>query len=151
MSQTSHTNAEPDLAGLDEYFADLREAWASGDARRYADLFTQDATYVIFAGIASVGRDAIARDHEPVLTKWQRGTRMSMNVLERRVLAPGVVSVLTEGGIGKGARLPLDKLQTFTLVRTADGWRCAAFQNTKRNRLFVAMNARAMRKLKGRG
>ncbi|WP_407358717.1 SgcJ/EcaC family oxidoreductase [Microbacterium sp. LTA6] len=133
-----------DAQEIDAFLAEMRDAWASGDADRYASMFTEDAVYVIFVGIASLGRKAIARDHEPVLTKWQRGSQMSMRVLDRRLIAHDVAVVLTEGGIGTRARIPHDKMQTFTLVRTADGWRCAAFQNTKKNRLFIRMNERAM-------
>lgn len=75
--------------------------------------------------------------------KWQHGTRMSMSVLDVRVYPGDVAIVLTDGGIGKGARIRHDKVQTYTFVREDDRWRCAAFQNTRRNRLFAAVNARA--------
>lgn len=40
--------------------------------------------------------------------------------------------VVTIGGIGTGATIPYDKLQTYTLRRDPTGhWRCAAFQNTE--------------------
>ncbi|GGD83505.1 SgcJ/EcaC family oxidoreductase [Microbacterium murale] len=121
----------------------MRRAWDAGDATAFAQEFTEDATYVIFAGIVSRGRDEIRADHVPVLEKWQRGTRMSMNVLDVRVYGGDVAVVLTDGGIGKGSHIRHDKVQTYTLVREGDRWLCAAFQNTKRNRLFAAINARA--------
>lgn len=123
----------------------MRRAWDAGDASAFAEEFTDDATYVIFAGIVSLGRDEIRADHVPVLEKWQRGTRMSMRVLDVRVYGGDVAIVLTEGGIGKGARIRHDKVQTYTFVREGERWRCAAFQNTKRNRVFAAINARAKR------
>lgn len=121
----------------------MRNAWDAGDAAAFADQFTHDATYVIFAGIVSRGRDEIRADHIPVFEKWQHGTRMSMSVLDVRVYPGDVAIVLTDGGIGKGARIRHDKVQTYTFVREDDRWRCAAFQNTRRNRLFAAVNARA--------
>lgn len=121
----------------------MRRAWDAGDASAFAEEFTEDATYVIFAGLVSHGRDEIRADHVPVFEKWQRGTRMSMRVLDARVYGDDVAIVLTDGGIGKGARIRHDKVQTYTLVRDGDRWLCAAFQNTKRNRLFAAINARS--------
>lgn len=130
---------------INETLNRMRRAWDAGDASAFAEEFTDDATYVIFAGIVSRGRDEIHTDHVPVLEKWQRGTRMSMRVLDVRVYGGDVAIVLTEGGIGKGTRIRHDKVQTYTLVRHGDRWRCAAFQNTKRNRVFAAINARAKR------
>lgn len=131
------------LAALDR----LRAAWDAGDAAAYAHEFTDHASYVIFAGVVDIGRDAIRRAHVPVFNTWQRGTRMSMQVLDLRFIAPDVAVVVTDGGIGKGARIRHDKVQTFVMVRDGSTWRCAAFQNTKKNRLFVAMNRRALQRM----
>ena len=130
-----------DPATIEGCLARIQQAWNDGDATAFANEFTDDASYVIFAGIISLGRAAIERDHEPVLQKWQRGSRMEMKVIEIREVAPGVAVVVTEGGIGKGTRIPLNKVQTFVLVREGEVWKCAAFQNTKKNGVFIRMNA----------
>lgn len=116
-------------------------AWDAGDAAAYAREFTEDATYVIYAGIVCRGRAEIERGHVPVFETYQRGSKMRMHVLDARQLSDDVVVVLTEGGLGKRKPGKLNKVQTFTLVRETDAWRCAAFQNTKRNRVMVAVNA----------
>ena len=134
-------NVDTDTDSIAECLGRMQRAWDAGDAAAFAREFTDDASYVIFAGIVSFGRPAIERDHEPVLAKWQRGTRMVIRVLETRHIAADVAVVVTEGGIGKGSRVPYDKVQTFTMVRDARGWKCSAFQNTKKNRLFIRMNA----------
>lgn len=69
-----------------------------------------------------------------------------MRVLDVRMLGADTAVVLTEGGVGTGRAVRHDKVQTFVLVREADRWRCAAFQNTRRNRLFAAINAREKRR-----
>lgn len=135
-----------DLRGIDALFTAMRDAWRRGDAAAYAELFTPEASYVIFAGGISLGRTAIRRDHEPVFMKFQKGSRMEMRVLDIAEIAPGVVRVVAEGGVGTGRRVALDKVQTFVLVRRDEGWRCAAFQNTRKNRLFLWINARAARR-----
>lgn len=132
--------------GVTETLERIRQAWDAGDAAAYADEFTADATYVIYAGLVSRGRAEIRADHVPVLERWQRGSRMSMRVLDVRMLGADTAVVLTEGGVGTGRAVRHDKVQTFVLVREADRWRCAAFQNTRRNRLFAAINAREKRR-----
>jgi uncharacterized protein (TIGR02246 family) len=122
----------------------ITAAWDAGDAAAFAAEFTHDATYVIYAGIVSQGRAEIEAAHVPVFARWQKGSRMSMRELHRHD-SGGSVIVVSEGGIGKRRRIPHDKVQTFVFVDDGDAWRCAAFQNTKKNRLFVWMNARASR------
>jgi uncharacterized protein (TIGR02246 family) len=135
MNDTRH-------AAIDASLARMTAAWGAGDARAFAAEFTRDASYVIFAGIASFGRDEIEMAHVPVFERWQKGTRMSMRELRRRDAGDAVI-VVSEGGIGR-RRVRHDKLQTFVFVPDGDTWRCAAFQNTKKNPLFVWMNARAL-------
>ncbi|MDR6610673.1 SgcJ/EcaC family oxidoreductase [Leifsonia sp. 1010] len=116
-------------------------AWDAGDAAAFSEEFTDDATYVIYVGLVYTGRRAIEEGHVPVFEKWQKGTRMSMLVREIRFLGDATAVVLTEGGIGKRT-IRRDKVQTYTFVREADGrWRCTAFQNTRKNSLFIRMNA----------
>lgn len=117
-------------AAVEDFLDRLRAAWNAGDARSYAALFTNEATYVIFLGEAFVGREEIERNHVDVLGRWQKGTRMAVKAIGVRLLRDDICSVLTVGGIGREAAIPYDKLQTFTLVRQGDSWLCAAFQNT---------------------
>lgn len=138
------TDQTLDRAGVEAALERIRAAWDAGDAAAYAAEFTEDASYVIFAGILSSGRAGIARDHVPVFEKWQRGTKMSMRLLELHFATPDVAITVTEGGLGKGSRIGFDKVQTFVFVRQGPVWRCTAFQNTKKNRLFIAVNRRAL-------
>lgn len=145
MGTESRTNAEQaadacERAEIEATLDRMKAAWNAGDAAAYAAEFTGDATYVIFAGIVSIGRDRIRADHVPVFERWQRGSRMSMRILDLRFVAPGTAIVLTEGGVRKRSPIRHDKVQTFVMVRDDDQWRCSAFQNTSKNRLFIAMN-----------
>lgn len=140
-------NTKTIAAGVTEALDRIRLAWDAGDAAAYAAEFTEDANYVIFAGIVSHGRTEIHADHIPVLERWQRGTRMSMHVIDARMLGEECAVIVTEGGIGKGAKIRHDKVQTFVFVREGDRWLCASFQNTKRNRLFAMINAREKQRL----
>jgi len=106
----------------------IRAAWDAGDAAAFAAEFTEDATYVIYLGAPLVGRPEIERMHVDPLG---RGTRMRIQVLSTKLLTDDVAVVLTVGGVGKDAMTPYDKVQTLTLVRRCNRWRCTAFQNTE--------------------
>ena len=108
----------------------LVAAWDAGDAATYAGLFTEDATYVIFLGEVLSGRTEIERNHVDVFGRWQKGSRMAVTPLNVRKVGRDTCILLTVGGIGSTAPISYDKFQTFTLVRTDDGWLCAAFHNT---------------------
>ncbi|WP_134322188.1 SgcJ/EcaC family oxidoreductase [Cumulibacter soli] len=140
----TNTALSPDIVDTLER---MRRAWDAGDATAYAEEFTENATYVIYAGLISHGRAQILADHIPVFERWQRGSRMSMKVLDVRTINDDTAVVLTEGGVGKRGTSAVrhNKVQTYVMVREAGQWRCAAFQNTKRNRLFAAINARMTR------
>ena len=121
-------------------FDRMTGAWAAGNADAFAAEFTEDASYVIYVGLTYFGRPAIHAAHVPVFQKWQKGTRLSMTILDTRFVGNDVAVVTTEGGIGKGRTIRHDKVQTFLMVKTDQGWQCAAFQNTKKNNLFIAAN-----------
>jgi uncharacterized protein (TIGR02246 family) len=106
----------------------IRAAWNAGDVSRFADQFTEDATYVIYLGEVLGGRAEIERMHVDPLG---RGTRMEMKVLSIKFLADDIAVVLTVGGVGQGAVIPYEKVQTLTMVRRDDQWMCTAFQNTE--------------------
>jgi uncharacterized protein (TIGR02246 family) len=125
---------------IDDCLTRMVSAWDAGDAAAYAAEFTEGASYVIYVGLAYFGRAAIERAHIPVFEKWQKGSRMAIRVLEKRMLDQSTAVVVTEGGIGKRGRIRQNKVQTFTLVRVENRWVCTAFQNTKKNHLFIRLN-----------
>ena len=137
------SHCEPSEDTVERCLERVRLAWNSGDAHAFAAEFTMDATYVIFFGVALLERDEIEKNHVDVLTRWQKGSRMIIQVINKRRLCEGAISVLTIGGIGKGTRLRYDKIQTFTMICRDKRWMCSAFQNTE-------MNGHAKRAYNGR-
>ncbi|HVW58203.1 MAG TPA: SgcJ/EcaC family oxidoreductase [Rhizobiaceae bacterium] len=126
--------AGSEIDTIEECLDRIRVAWDEGNAHAYAAEFTEDATYVIFLGEALIGRRWIENTHADVFAKWQKGTRMVIEVIGKNLLAPGIASVLTVGGIGKGRQIPYDKMQTFTLPQQDGRWKCTSFQNTRMSR-----------------
>lgn len=121
----------------------LVEAWNRGDMDAYGKEFTEDASYTTFMGSVYRGRAELVRGHKPLLAGMLKGTRMYSEIVEIRFYGPDLAVVLTRGDVAKKAPRRLPKVQTFTVVREADGqWRVAAFQNTKRARLMEALTYR---------
>lgn len=121
-------------ADFDALHDELLAAWANGDAERYADCFTADASYVAFDGDTFLGRDAIAKSHAPLFAKWLEGSRLIQETLTVRKTGDVFVAQ------GMGAVLPKGKTrvsdsrrstQTYVAVNTPDGLRFTAFQNTR--------------------
>lgn len=115
----------------------LAAAWNDGDATAYADLFTPDATYVVFDGTVVRGRTAIEEGHRALFAGPLRGFRMEppTAAVPVRYLGTDVAHVLATGGTRPSghAELPPDRssVVSFLLVRAGDDWRIAAFQNTR--------------------
>ena len=115
----------------------LADAWNDGDAAAYADLFTPDATYVIFDGTVVRGRTAIEEGHRALFAGPLRGYRMEAPAgpVPVRYLNPDTAHVLVTGGTRPPGReeVPSDRASvvSFVLVREEDDWKIAAFQNTR--------------------
>ena len=120
----------------------MADAWARGDGGAYGACFTEDASYVTFVGTVYRGRADIARSHQALFGKFLKGTRLSYEIVEVRPIGADAALVITRGDVQKGRRPEsLRKVQTYTMVRQADGqWLCAAFQNTQRRALMEALS-----------
>src|SRR5208282_4643013 len=95
MSPMSNPMTKPAQDTVENCLERIRLAWNAGDARAYANEFTEDATYVIFLGEALLGQKEIERNHVDVLTKWQKGTRMAIKPVSTKALGADAVAVLT--------------------------------------------------------
>lgn len=115
----------------------FRAAWDAGDADAYSQLFTEDASYVIFMGDLLTGREQIRLTHQDVFSKWQKGTKLRVEAIGTRQVDESTAVVLTIGGIGI-AEIDYDKFQTFVMVRRDGNWLIAAFQNTEMSQRALA-------------
>jgi len=123
-----------------ELFTAMEDAWNRGDGDAYAACFTEDASYTAFFGAVYRGRADIAGGHQALFDSVLKGTTMFNEIVEVRFYGTDTAVVLGRGDVGKKRPGKLPKVQTYTLVRDADGqWRIAAFQNTKRNRLMESI------------
>jgi uncharacterized protein (TIGR02246 family) len=124
-------------------FAAMEDAWNRGDADAFGACFTAEATYTTFMGTVYRGRADIAEGHRALFAKALKGTTMVNELADIRFAGPDVAIVTGRGDVGARRPRRLPKVQTYTLVREADGqWRIAAFHNTRRKPLMEALTTR---------
>lgn len=118
----------------------LTAAWGAGDADAYGRQFTENATYTTYVGTHYEGRADITEGHRALFRDFVKGTKLAASYLDMRFLGKDVVLLTGRGDDYTGARpepAELSKVQTYTLVRDADGvWRIAAFHNTQRQNVM---------------
>ena len=134
------TNAtSTDRSPVDAVLAALATAWDGGDATAYGQLFTPDATYVVFDGTVLRGRPEIEDVHRWLFEGPLKGSRLSgmtpQPPLPVRFLRPGVAHVVVSGAVtaNEEPQPGPDRasVASFVLLDTDEGWRIAAFQNTR--------------------
>lgn len=110
-------------------------AWGRNDAAAYAACFTPDSDYVAFDGTHLHGRAANEKLHADLFAGVLRGTRIVGQVDDVRFLGPDVAVVHTRGAVlfpwQQHTPAARASIQTMIAHRTADGWRFAAFHNTR--------------------
>ena len=72
------TELQSATASLRAAFEDAESAWNRGDAGRYGELFTEDATYVGRGGHIFAGRAAIRQGHVEAFAGPFRGSRVTI-------------------------------------------------------------------------
>ncbi|MFE3557305.1 SgcJ/EcaC family oxidoreductase [Streptomyces sp. NPDC059193] len=112
----------------------LVDAWDHNDADAYGALFTKDATYTTFVGSHYEGRSDIVNAHQALFDGFLKDSKLADSFLGIRFLSADTAVVTGRGDTYTDDEPgELSKVQTYTLVREADGqWRIAAFHNTQR-------------------
>lgn len=127
--------AASDDASVRRLLDQPNEAWERGDATAYAAFFTEDGDLIAFDGTHVVGRTAIAGFMQQNFDGPLKNTRVSAEVRDLRFLTADVAIMHTEGAVlfpGEN-EIPASRnsVQTFVATRTDEGWRIAAFHNTR--------------------
>ena len=135
-SDHHETRRDPaDERAVRELFEKLLEDWARGDGEAYGSRFAEDADYVAFDGTRTKGREEISSSHQRLFDKFMKGTRLTGRIEGIEFPVPGVALIHATGGtVMRGKREPSperDSIQTLVAVKRAEGWRFAAFHNTR--------------------
>jgi len=135
-SDHHETRRDPaDERAVRELFEKLLEDWARGDGEAYGSRFAEDVDYVAFDGTRTKGREEISSAHQRLFDKFMKGTRLTGRIEGIEFPVPGVALIHATGGtVMRGKREPSperDSIQTLVAVKRAEGWRFAAFHNTR--------------------
>jgi uncharacterized protein (TIGR02246 family) len=124
-----------DDQSITQLFERMCAAWTAGDATAYGDCFTAQADYVSFDGARAEGRAPMVAAHDALFRGVLAGSALVGEVESIRYVQPDVAVVHASGAVLMPwrTRLPKRRLsrQTLVAVRTADGWRFEALQNTR--------------------
>jgi uncharacterized protein (TIGR02246 family) len=111
----------------------LEKAWNAADGAAFGAPFTDDADFVAIRGDHHRTRAAIAAGHQQIFDTIYRGSTLRYTLTQARPLAEDVILVHASQSMDAPPG-PLAGAQgataTLVLVRTADGWKIAAFHNT---------------------
>ena len=114
-------------------FDQMCRAWSDGDAVAYGRCFTADCDYVSFDGYWERGRDAMVASHDKLFRGVLFGSALVGEVESIRHLGDGVAVMHATGSVlvAWRKRLPKRRLtrNTIVVVRSPEGWRCAAIHN----------------------
>ena len=114
--------------GPQDVIGQLTSAWNAADAAAFAQLFTEDATLVIWLGDALTGRPEIQQVHHDLFIT--RPSKMRLRAVNTRLLDANTAIVLSVAGVGSEQQITYDKFQTSVMVRRDEGWMIAAAQVT---------------------
>ncbi|MFH8345516.1 SgcJ/EcaC family oxidoreductase [Streptomyces sp. NPDC018045] len=132
-ADSTEQNAGNVLADVRAVPGRIVAAWQQNDGEAFADAFTEDATLVL-PGTFLTGRRAIGSFMTGAFAGPFKGTRVTGDPVDVRVLSGDVAVLTTRGGvIPPGATaLPEENAihATWVLVRHAGDWLIAAYQNT---------------------
>jgi uncharacterized protein (TIGR02246 family) len=122
----------------------VNEAWASGDADAFAAAYTESGTMALSGDRYFRGRADIQARMSMAFAGPLKGTRLAGEIVDLRLLAPGVAVLATEGGIlapGEEQVVWERALRATWVVVEQDGdWLIAAYQNGRRADGAVSAN-----------
>ena len=128
-------NRPADEAAVRDLYRRLLDGWNEGSGSAFAAPFAEDGDLVAFDGTHFEGREEISAFHQELFDRWMKGTRLVGEVRDVRFLGPDAAVVHAVGGtVMRGKTEPSperDSIQTLVATREDDGWRLAAFQNTR--------------------
>lgn len=120
-----------DEAAIRNNIKEMQAAWKSKNGARYAQVFAEDADFVVITGNYVKGRAEIARGHQQIFDTIFKETTITLNVKQIRFLRPDVAVVHVTGRReGPTKELTKGAIVTMVMTKGEDGWKVAAFQNT---------------------
>jgi uncharacterized protein (TIGR02246 family) len=111
-----------DQAAVNKLAADYSAAWAKGDAKTIAGMFTSDALDINAAGEVHMGRAAIEKDLVTSFAGPLKGTTLKITAAPDRALKPDVAIGHGTFEVRKGTEVVQAGHYSIVDVKTATGW-----------------------------
>jgi uncharacterized protein (TIGR02246 family) len=151
MSMRVSAGSKPgcaDEAAIRRLYDQLLAGWNAGDGAAFAAPFASNGDLVGFDGTHLKGRAAIGAFHQQLFDTYAKGSRMVGTVRSVRFLTPEVAVMHAASGTVMAGEADLapdrNSVQTLVAVQGNEGWRLAAFQNTRAEFLGRPEMARAL-------
>ncbi len=114
---------------LQSLVACLVDAWNRADGDRYASAFTADADFTAITGLRVIGRDLIAAGHNEILSTIYKGSVLSSEVTDVRLIRPDVASAQVAFRFSE-PRMGISATSCGLIaVREGSVWKIAVFRN----------------------
>jgi uncharacterized protein (TIGR02246 family) len=147
QTDAKHANDEKAIRQVVQNIAD---AWAVGDAVKFANNYTDDVDYTVWNGHQIHGREENIKGHQEIFDTFYKGTMIKSEVKKIRFLTDDVAAVHIESRMYRDGKR-VEEVPTVTPLlifkKEKTIWRVAVFQNTpiiKRGELVVGRNDRKM-------
>lgn len=140
-AQIVNSGKAADEAAVRGVIDNFREAWTSGDARKFGDLFAPDADFIVWTGTYVNGREKISEGHQRIFDTIYKDTKMQMNIRKIRFLSDSVAVVHTQASVVKKTEdFPKEPqvVPVFVMSKENGKWQIVAFQNTRVDRAMAA-------------
>jgi uncharacterized protein (TIGR02246 family) len=135
-SVQSTVGLDADLVEARKVVDEINDAWAKNDADLFADVYTDNASFILSGDRYFQGRNVIHQGLKMNFAGPHKGTSLITVVVEGKLVAPGVATLVTEGGVLLPGQTEPDWERalraTWVVVKEADRWRVAAYQNGRR-------------------
>jgi len=128
VSVDAQTADEQAIRAMIKGFSDI---WARADVKAFEQLLTEDADWVVRSGTYLKGRPAVVKHHANIMTGSFNGSSVAWQLLDLRFVRPDVAiaHIAAELTLRDGTKRPPGSV-TIVFLKTANGWRITAVQNT---------------------
>jgi uncharacterized protein (TIGR02246 family) len=128
--QAQHDRAV-DEAAIRDNVKQMVTGWNTKNGSNYAQVFAEDADFVVINGMYVKGRAEIEKSHQRIFDTIFKDTTVSLDVKQIRFLKPDVVVVHVTGRRdGPTDDLKQGAIITMVMTKEKQGWKVVAFQNT---------------------
>lgn len=131
-AQNQNGRAEDEKA-ISNVIRNIEDAWAAGDATRFADNFADDVDYTVWNGYRLYGRQDNVREHQAIFDTIYKNTQMKAEIVKIRFLTDDVAAVQAKSKLYRNGK-PLDNVPTVVpllVFQKMNGiWKVAVLQNT---------------------